>query len=168
MKSRIFNLDWQDFDYRNPEHRKQLAGAMQYFCAIPNRFIPGRFSKVAEFVKSHGELHKAQTQKVHVQEFGLPSDFPVYEKAIEVIEKFHLATDFDNGYEAIFDVRDFSGTKASGFDVSDVTGGLAFNQVLPGEKLPRITRFLRLPLPQRDVALRLMPVMTTAKLIPKP
>ena len=134
MKSRIFNLDWQDFDYRNPEHRKQLAGAMQYFCAIPNRFIPGRFSKVAEFVKSHGELHKAQTQKVHVQEFGLPSDFPVYEKAIEVIEKFHLATDFDNGYEAIFDVRDFSGTKASGFDVSDVTGGLAFNQVLPGEK----------------------------------
>lgn len=130
MRSRIFNLNWEDFDHRDPEQKRLLAGALQYFCALPHRFIPDRLSKVAEFVKAHAELHKAQ-----VQMFTLPSDFPTYENAIQVVEKFHLATDFDNGYEQIFDVKDFAGTKASGFDVSDVQSGLTFNQVKPGEKV---------------------------------
>jgi len=130
MRSRIFNLNWEDFDYRDPEQRKQLAGAMQYFCAMPHKFVPDRLSKVEEFVKSHKELHAAQMQM-----FTLPSDFPTYEKAIDVIEKFHVTTDYDNGYEQIFDVKNFAGTKASGFDVSDVESGLTFRAVLPGEKL---------------------------------
>jgi hypothetical protein len=130
MRSRIFNLNWEEFNWKDPEQRKMLAGAMQFFCALPNKFLPQRLAKVEEFVKRHKELQSAQLQM-----FTIPSDFPTYEKAIEVVEKFHLVTDYDNGYEQIFDVKDFSGTKASGFDVSDVQSGLAFKAVKPGEKL---------------------------------
>jgi hypothetical protein len=131
VNSKIFkNLNWAKFDLGNPDHRKYVAAQLQAFCALPNRFVPARFAKIQEFVKDHEAIQKAQLQM-----FTLPSDFPVYEKAIDVVEKFHLATEYDNGYEQIFDVKDFSGTKASGFDVSDVQSGLTFNQVLPGEKV---------------------------------
>jgi hypothetical protein len=125
MKSRIFNLDWESFDYNAPEQRLQLAGALQYFAALPNKFIPSRFAKVEEFVKAHAQI----------REFTMMSDGYANEKAIDVVEKFHLMAEYDNGYEQIFDVRDFSGTKASGFDVAGVTSGLTFNEVQPGEKL---------------------------------
>lgn len=131
MKSAIFpNFNWASFDLKNAEHRKILAGRMQYFCALPNQFVHPKLAKVQEFIKDHATVRKAQ-----LQAFTLPSDFPVYEKAIDVVEKFHLTTDYDNGYEAIFDVKDFTGNKVSGFDVSDVQSGLSFNQVLPGEKI---------------------------------
>ena len=125
MKSRIFNLDWDQFQYQDPTQRLQLAGALQYFMALPNKFVPERFGKVQEFLKAH----KA------IQEFTTYSDGWPNEKAIDVVEKFHLVTDYDNGYEQIFDIRDFSGSKASGFDVGGVTSGLTFNQVKVGEKL---------------------------------
>ncbi|MCK9598403.1 MAG: hypothetical protein WC583_02805 [Candidatus Omnitrophota bacterium] len=125
MQSRIFNLNWDVFNYKDKEQRKKLAGALQYFCALPNKFVPREFSKVQEFVKAN--------QKI--QEFTLASDGWTNEKAIDIIEKFHLLTDYDNGYEQIFDIRDFSGTKASGFDLAAVISGLTFNEVKEGEKL---------------------------------
>ena len=130
MRSRIFNLNWEDFNYRDPEQRKQLAGALQYFCALPNKFIPANLAKVQEFVKRHKEIQEAQ-----IQMFTLPSDFPTYEKAIDVVRKFTASAVYDAGYEQIFDVLDFAGSKASGFDVMDITGGLTFNQIKPGEKV---------------------------------
>lgn len=128
MKSRIFNLNWQDFDYKDPEQRKQLAGAMQFFAAVPNRFIPSKLAGVQEFVKAHSELQKAQAQ-----EFTLAGNFPA--KPIEIFDKYHLTTDFDNGYEQIFNVSDFTGTSESGFDIVDVAAGLTFREVKEGEKL---------------------------------
>ena len=132
MRSRIFKLNWEDFDYRNSEDRKNLAGAMQYFCALPNKFLPvlpnGKphpFSKIEAFVKDHKQI----------QEFTLMSDGWVNEKAIDIIEKFHLLTNYDNGFEQIFDIRDYSGTKASGFDMAAVKSGLIFREVKEGEKL---------------------------------
>ena len=124
MKSNIFNLDWDSFNYRDPAQRKKLAGALQYFLALPNKFVHQRFSKVAEFVKQHREL----------QAFTTMSDGYPNEKAIEVVEKFHMAAEYDNGYEQIFNIADFSGTKASGFDVSAVHSGITFSEILPGEK----------------------------------
>lgn len=124
MKSNIFNLDWSSFDYRDPVQRRKLAGALQAFVALPNKFVPSRFAKVAEFLAAHKQI----------QEFTLMSDGYPNEKAIDVVEKFHMATEYDNGYEQIFDVRDFSNTKASGFDVSAVRSGLTFNEIIPGEK----------------------------------
>ena len=102
-----------------------LAGALQYFMALPDRFIPERFGKVQEFVKAHAQ----------VREFTLMSDGYPNEKAIDVVEKFHLMTDYDNGYESIFDVRDFAGTKANGFDVAGAASGLTFREIKPGEKV---------------------------------
>uniref|UniRef100_A0A6M3MGB7 Capsid protein n=1 Tax=viral metagenome TaxID=1070528 RepID=A0A6M3MGB7_9ZZZZ len=125
MQSRIFNLNWETFDYRDHEQRRQLIGAMQYFCALPNRFMDSRFAKIEEFIKTHKKI----------QEFTIASDGWVNEKAIDIIEKFHLMTHYDNGYEQIFDVRDFSGTKASGFDMAAVRSGLTFREVKVGEKL---------------------------------
>ena len=125
MKSRIFNLDWESFDFKDKNQRLQLAGALQYFMALPHKFVPSRFSKVEEFLKSHKQ----------VQEFTVYGDGYPNEKAIDIIEKFHLMTEYDNGYEQIFDVRDFGGSKASGFDVAGVSSGLTFREVKVGEKL---------------------------------
>jgi len=125
MNSKIFNLNWEKFNYKDPEQRKSLAGALQYFCALPNKYVADRFANVQEFVKAHKQ----------VQEFTLMSDGWVNEKAIDIVQKFHLLTDYDNGYEQIFDIRDYSGTKASGFDIAAVRSGLKFVEVKPGEKL---------------------------------
>ena len=121
-------MDWSKLDYRNPEQRKQIAGALQYFCSLPNKFAPPRFAKVAEFVKAQKEIRSAQ-----MQAFTIPSDFPT--KPVEIIEKYHLLDDYDNAYEQIFDVRDFSGQKTTGFDIMRVSSGLTFGQVKIGEKL---------------------------------
>jgi len=130
MRSSIFNLNWETFNYKDPEQRKMLAGAMQYFCSLPNKFVPTRLAKVEEFVKAHKAIRDAQLQM-----FTLPSDFPTYEKAIDVVAKFIQTAIYDSGYEQIFNVLDFSGSKASGFDVMDIATGLTFNEVKPGEKL---------------------------------
>ena len=124
MNSRIFNVDWDKFDYTNKEQNRQLAGALKMYCALPNKFVPKELSKVQEFMTAH--------QKI--QEFTLMSDGWANEKAITIAEKFHLTPDYDNGYEQIFAITDYSGSKASGFDVAGVTSGLTFNEVKPGEK----------------------------------
>ena len=124
MQSRIFNLNWEKFNIKDKEQRLQLAGALQYFCALPNLFVHKQFSEVKEFVK----LNK------QIQEFTLMQDGWTNEKAIDIVQKFHLMAEYDNGYEQIFDVMDFSGTTASGFDVADVISGLSFKKIIPGEK----------------------------------
>jgi hypothetical protein len=129
MRSRIFNPDiWGNFNYRDPEHKRFLLGAMQHFCALPNKDIPPQFAKIQEFVKAHGEIQRAAFQA-----FTLPSDFP--EKPTQVIEKYHALIDYDQGYEQIFNIRDMTGTTESGFDVLDVESGLTFRSVKPGEKV---------------------------------
>jgi hypothetical protein len=130
MRSRIFNLNWEDFNHKDSEQRNQLAGALQFYMATPDTFIPGRFEKVQAFVKQHKEF-----EGLKVQAFTIPSNFPTYEKAIDVVKKFQLMPEYDNGYEQIFDVLNFEGTKASGFDVMDMASGLTFNEVKVGEKL---------------------------------
>lgn len=130
MKSRIFNLNWQDFNYKDPEQKKQIAGAMQYFCALPHPFVPPSLSGVQEFVKDQKDY---QGLLGKVQEFTLASNFPA--KPIEVFDKYHLTVDFDTGYEQIFNVADFTGTSESGFDIVDVAAGLTFREVMEGEKL---------------------------------
>jgi hypothetical protein len=125
MRASIFNLDWEKFNYKDPEQRLQLAGALQYFMALPHKYVPSRFDKVKEFLAAHKQI----------QEFTVYGDGYPNEKAIDVVEKFHLMTEYDTGYEQIFDVRDFAGTKASGFDVAGVTSGLTFREVKVGEKL---------------------------------
>jgi hypothetical protein len=125
MRSAIFNLDWTKFRYDNAQDRANLAGALQFFLATPDKFVPKQFANCQEFVK----IHRA------VQEFTAANDGWVNEKAIQILEKVHLTKDWDTGFEQIFDVRDFQGSGASGFDVAGVGSPLTFKYVKPGEKI---------------------------------
>ncbi len=125
MRSAIFNLDWSKININNPEHRANLMGALQYFLGIPAKFVPRQFAGCQEFLKAHKS----------VQEFTAANDGWTNEKAIQILEKVHLTKDWDTGFEQIFDVRDFQGSGASGFDVAGVGSPLTFKYVKPGEKI---------------------------------
>lgn len=128
MRGQIIS-NWDKVDFDNPKHRAQLVGALQYFMALPDKFIPEKFEENAQFMAQHKEireLHQAQL-------FTTTADFPT--SILPVIEKFHQAPLYDNGYEAIFDVRDFSGSGRNGFDILDVVSGLTFKKVNPGGKV---------------------------------
>ncbi len=65
-----------------------------------------------------------------IQEFAGTDDFPT--SILPLIEKIHVTTHYDNGYEQIFKVIDFSGSKRGGFDILDVEDGLTFSKVNVG------------------------------------
>lgn len=129
----------ENFDLDDPKKRKQLTQALQFFLALPNRDIPdiyqGDNPVSLEFRKQHSEMQKAYAQKANVrlQEFSTTGDFPA--SILPVIEKFHAVPDYDNGFEQIFDIRDYTGSKRNGFDILDVESGLTFEQIIPGQKL---------------------------------
>lgn len=130
MKSRIFNLDWEKYNHKDPEQRKCLSGALQYFLALPNMFAPPEFAKIAEFEKERRAYREAAAK---IQEFATTGDFPP--SILPLIEKFQVLTTYDQGYEQIFDARDFSASGRDGFTVSDVQSGLTFERIPIGKKL---------------------------------
>jgi hypothetical protein len=111
----ILIKDWAKFDFSNQEHKVALARNLGKFLAEPDR---------------NPEIKSALAK---IQEFGAPSDFPT--SVLQVLDKYHLTTEYDNGYEQIFNVRDFSGTNRNGFDVLDVESGLTFDKIPIGGKL---------------------------------
>jgi len=111
MRGKIVK-DWSKVDFSNPEHIKKLHGAFQYFMRAIDR---------------QPELKGAY------QAFTTKGDFPP--EVLQILEKFHAVGDFDLGYERVFDIRDFTGTKESGFEILDVSSGLVFSKVKTGEKV---------------------------------
>lgn len=126
MRGYLLN-DWSKFDHENPEHQKHLLQALRYRCALPDRFIAREFQKSPKFKEAHKELRAAY------QAFTTTGDFPA--TAISAIEKYHALTNYDNGYEQIFDVRDFTTTKEPGFKIVDVESGLTFERIPIGGKI---------------------------------
>jgi len=114
--------DWSKINWDRKEDRKKVLGALQYFLTLPDKF--------AHF---KGQEKEKQLIRKALQEFSTKGDFPT--SVLDIIDKYHLTTGYDNGYEEIFDIRDFSGTKKSGFDLLDVQSGLTFEKVDPGGKL---------------------------------
>lgn len=112
MKGKIIS-DWSKVNFADPKNRAQVMGALTYFMRAPAR----------EDVKSMPKK---------VQGYASAGDFAT--NINQIIEKFHLSTQYDNGYEEIFDIRDFTGTNQSGFDILDVEDGLTFSKVYPGGK----------------------------------
>jgi hypothetical protein len=110
MKGKII-LDWSKVNWNNPEDVKKVGGAFQAFLVAPMRDPVLR------------SAYKAFTTK---------GDFPT--EVLQILEKYHATTSFDTGYEEIFDIRDFTATRESGFEIADVSSGLAFAKLLPGEK----------------------------------
>ena len=131
MRGQILK-DWSKFNYENKEDRKRLNEALQFFFALPNTFTPQRFMGSDEISKKFKEKRAAH-EKTRLQYFATLNDFPATPK--EVIDKFHDIPLYDNGYEQIFDVRDYSGSRRDGFSVVNVTSGLTFRRVMTGEKL---------------------------------
>lgn len=110
MKGRIV-ADWSKVDFSNPEHLKRLTGAFQAFMKAPDR---------------------NPNLKAAIQQFATKGDFPA--EVLQILEKYHAIPDYDLGYEKVFDIRDFSGTKESGLELLDVSSGLVFAKVPVGDK----------------------------------
>jgi len=139
MKGQLIR-DWTKFDYENMEHRKALFRNLQFMFALPDKFTPKRFDasdprlsgedkKIAELFTAKREAH----EKMRLQYFANLNDFPATAK--DVIEKFHEIPLYDNGFEQIFDVKDYSTSRRDGFSMSTVQSGLTFKKMLTGEKL---------------------------------
>ncbi len=110
--NKIFkNLSMLDFSTKSG--RDKIFAAVQYFAT--------------ERPKAEAERYKKA-----LQAFGSAGDFPT--AANQILEKFHALPSFDAGYEEIFDIRDFTGTTESGFDILDVEDGLTFAKVALGDK----------------------------------
>jgi hypothetical protein len=123
----IILKDWNKFDTKNKQHWKNLGQALSFFAALPNKFVPPEFAESKKFLEKHGKIQEA------FQAFTTSGDFPASVKPI--IDKFHALTNYDNGYEEIFDVRDFTGVKGMGFRMTDIESGLTFEKIPKGGKI---------------------------------
>ena len=112
--------DWSRIDFNNRESVNKMYGAMQAFFDIPNS---PEAQAVAEAFARHGNPAQA---------FTATGDFPA--EVLQAIRKYHQLTAFDRGYEQVFDILDFTGTRESGFYIDDVISGLSFNKVEQGDK----------------------------------
>ena len=114
MKGKII-ADWSKVDFHSAPGRALIKGALQAFMAAPAK-----------------KFELERQLQARLQAFGTAGDFPT--RINEIIEKFHLTDLYDNGWEQIFDLRDFTGTNESGFDILDVEDGLTFRKVPTGGK----------------------------------
>jgi hypothetical protein len=111
MKGKMI-ADWSKVDLSTPEGQKQFLEAVQYFIDRPRLATEEIRARIAEFTT--------------------PGDFPA--DAVEAIARFHQVDDPDTGWMEVFDVIDFTGTRKNSFDLIDVSSGLTFRGVKPGEK----------------------------------
>jgi len=113
---------------KDPAHQRQVMEALQFFFALPNRFIPAKFATNEKFLEKKKEFDKAR-----VQYFATLNDFPATAK--EVVDKYHELAVYDDGYEQIFNIRDYTGSRKDGFAIDTIQSGLTFRKMLTGEKL---------------------------------
>ncbi len=79
-------------------------------------------------------LGDGQNFRAKIAEFTSKGDFPA--QVLDYIERFVLGQQqIDLSWQQVFDVRDFTNTTLSGFKLRNVTSGLAFEEILPGEKV---------------------------------
>lgn len=104
--------DWGAVDFSNQDHVLKFRAAMNAFFKAPDR---------------------NPTLKAAIQAFATKGDFPA--EVLQILQKFNVSTDYDLGYESIFDIKDFTGTTQSGFKILDVENGLTFSKVKNGEKV---------------------------------
>lgn len=113
-----YNIDGKGArcDYRNPEHRKLMRGALQHF-----------FNESQKTAKEHHRKMVAQ-----MQAFGTSGDFPT--SILDVMDKFNESVSFDNAWESIFKMHDMTDSNRNGFDILTVGDGLTFAKVPTGDK----------------------------------
>jgi len=124
-------INWKklfDPQEKDPQHQRAIMKALQFFLALPNAIIPVQFADDKKFLEKWEKSDKAK-----MQYFATLNDFPATAK--EVVEKYHELAVYDNGFEQIFNIRDFTGSRRDGFSIDTIRGGLSFRKMLTGEKL---------------------------------
>jgi hypothetical protein len=111
----ILIKDWSTFNNSSKEDRALLVESLGKFLMEP-RSNPEVIATLAK-----------------IQEFATPQDFPT--SVLQVLDKYHLTTDFDMGWQSIFRQINLMGQKRNGFDISEVQSGLTFDKIPVGEKL---------------------------------
>jgi len=111
MKGAIIK-DWNKVDFSDRKQVEKFAGAVQHFMSVPE----------------NDKMFKAA-----MQAFTMKGDFP--SEILQVLEKYHITSHYDNAYEQIFDIKDFTGSKESGFDILDVQSSLVFRKVKAGDEV---------------------------------
>ena len=135
MRGQIIK-DWTGVDYerlfdpqkKDRDYQQKVVEALQFFFALPNRFIPEKFAKNEKFLKK-----KEAFEKARLQYFATLNDFPATPK--EVVDKYHELAVYDTGFEEIFNVRDYSNSRKDGFAIDTIRSGLTFRKMKTGEKL---------------------------------
>jgi len=127
-------------NHKNKKHMAALIRNLQFQFSLPDKFTPSIFDpnnprlkgQEKEIAKQFVDM-KTGYQKAQVQYFANLNDFPATAK--DVIEKFHEIPLYDNNFERIFDIKDYSGTKKDGFSMSTVQSSLVFRQIAVGDSL---------------------------------
>jgi len=111
MKGKIV-ADWSKVDINSSDDRKQIFGALQHFMNAANP----AYDKAGKALMQH---------------FATSDDFPT--SVLEVLKKFQTTTFYDNAFEQVFDMADFTSSNRNGFEILDVEDGLTFAEVPIGE-----------------------------------
>ena len=135
MKGQIIK-DWTKVDpdklfdpeKKDYKHQRAVIDALQFFLTIPCTHIPQKFAANKLFLKKREEFQTARFEF-----FSTLNDFPATAK--EVIDKYHELAVYDNGYERIFNMRDYTNSRRDGFSIDTIQSGLTFRRVITGEKL---------------------------------
>ena len=135
MKGQIIK-DWEKVSFKklfdprekDPRHQRAVLKALQFFLALPNSNVPAQFAGNEKFLEKRKEFDKAR-----MQYFSTLNDFPATAK--EVVDKYHEMAVYDNGFEQIFNIRDYTGSRREGFSIDTIQSGLTFRKMLTGEKL---------------------------------
>ena len=90
------------------EHQKAVQKALQFFFALPAQHIPEKFADDKKFLDK-----RESSEKAKMQYFATLNDFPATAK--EVVDKYHELAVYDNGFEQIFNIRDFTGRGETAF-----------------------------------------------------
>ena len=113
--------DWSAVDFNSAKGRAAFFGAVQCFMSAPDND-----DKLKKALRTMGSA-------AAVQHFTLKGDWP--DEIRTVIERYRVTPSYDEGWQNIFDVRDYRSTTQSGFKLLDVSTGLTFRKILPGERV---------------------------------
>lgn len=128
--------DWSKFDANNPEHRKALMRNLRFNISLYDTFQSKEFSNPENSLnESYKKLREkiSEARSLYVKEFMTTGDFPV--SPIEAVAKFRALVNWDNGYEQIYDVLDFTNATTEGFSLDSAEDFVVFEKKEIGEKI---------------------------------
>lgn len=124
MKGKII-ADWSRVNVNDPANRLLVFGALQHY------MDQVRAPEVTAALQAFNRLGPVASVAA-LQHLGVSGNFPT--TPLEVIEKYGLELNFDEGWRELFDVRDYTGSTAKGFEIGTVSHGLTFKKVPVGNK----------------------------------